>query len=310
MKKLKHGNKAMLYFNIIGMFSLIFCFAFVSKDKIKGYKKTDTGLYYKFYKQNKDAQKPEIGDVLTVEMTYKLKGNNKEKDSVIYSSNGASAIPKLQLIKPIYKGDISEGLAMMAAGDSASFIISADSFYLRDIGIEQLPDFVKPGSKLVFEIKLLSVQKKADYEKEQKDINDKNIVMNEERKAKELGDIKKYITDNKIDVKPTTTGLYYIETKKGTGQQAIAGKTVKVNYTGKFLDGTIFDSSEGRAPIEFTLGAQQVIAGWDEGIALMQVGGKATFVIPSSLAYAEYGAGNAIPPYTPIDFDVELIDVK
>jgi peptidyl-prolyl cis-trans isomerase A (cyclophilin A) len=109
----------------------------------------------------------------------------------------------------------------------------------------------------------------------------------------------------------TPSGLEYIEIEAGAGAQAVAGKTVSVHYTGKFQDGKVFDSSIPRGePITFQLGAGRVIKGWDEGIALMKVGGKAQLVIPPNLAYGERGAGGVIPPNATLMFDVELVDVK
>jgi len=109
----------------------------------------------------------------------------------------------------------------------------------------------------------------------------------------------------------TTSGLEYNEVTAGTGAQAVAGKTVKVHYTGKFPDGKVFDSSVNRGePIEFVLGQGRVIKGWDEGIALMKVGGKAQLSIPPNLAYGERGAGGVIPPNATLVFDVELVEVE
>ena len=109
----------------------------------------------------------------------------------------------------------------------------------------------------------------------------------------------------------TASGLEYTETEAGAGVQAVAGKTVKVHYTGKFPDGKVFDSSVSRGePLEFVLGQGRVIKGWDEGIALMKVGGKAQLTIPSHLAYGERGAGGVIPPNATLVFDVELVEVK
>lgn len=109
----------------------------------------------------------------------------------------------------------------------------------------------------------------------------------------------------------TNSGLEYIETSAGTGEQAVAGKTVRVHYTGKLQNGKVFDSSIPRGePIEFTLGVGRVIKGWDEGIALMKVGGKAQLVIPPQLGYGERGAGGVIPPNATLIFDVELVSVK
>ncbi len=104
----------------------------------------------------------------------------------------------------------------------------------------------------------------------------------------------------------------------GKGKEAEPGKTVVVNYTGWFYKpmlsshrGKKFDSSIGREPLEFKLGAGMVIKGWDQGVAGMKVGGKRTLIIPSELAYGVRGAGGgAIPPNADLIFDVELLDVK
>jgi FKBP-type peptidyl-prolyl cis-trans isomerase len=109
----------------------------------------------------------------------------------------------------------------------------------------------------------------------------------------------------------TASGLEFIEVEAGTGTQAEAGKTVSVHYTGKFQDGKVFDSSIPRGePITFQLGRGNVIKGWDEGIALMKVGGKAQLIIPPALAYGERGAGGVIPPNATLVFDVELVSVS
>ncbi|MBA0883249.1 peptidylprolyl isomerase [Flavobacterium undicola] len=109
----------------------------------------------------------------------------------------------------------------------------------------------------------------------------------------------------------TESGLRYQFIQKGEGKKAENGKTVSVHYTGQLPDGKVFDSSYPRKkPIEFPLGRGNVIEGWDEGIALLQVGDKARFVIPAHLGYGSRGAGGVIPPNATLIFDVELMDVK
>jgi peptidyl-prolyl cis-trans isomerase A (cyclophilin A) len=109
----------------------------------------------------------------------------------------------------------------------------------------------------------------------------------------------------------TESGLYYKIIEKGNGAKAQKGKTVSVHYSGALENGDVFDSSYKRnQPIDFVLGIGQVIAGWDEGISLLNVGDKARFVIPSNLGYGSRGAGGVIPPNAILIFDVELKDIK
>lgn len=107
-------------------------------------------------------------------------------------------------------------------------------------------------------------------------------------------------------------GLKYYDTRVGTGASPKPGQTVSVRYTGTLLDGTKFDASydRGQAPFNFTLGAGQVIPGWDEGVAPMKVGGQRRLVIPGTLAYGANPPTPAIPPNATLVFDVELVGVK
>lgn len=108
----------------------------------------------------------------------------------------------------------------------------------------------------------------------------------------------------------TASGLKYVDQAVGTGDVAVAGKTVSVHYTGWLENGKKFDSSVDRGqPFSFPLGAGRVIKGWDEGVQGMKVGGKRKLTIPSDLGYGSRGAGGVIPPNATLIFDVELLGV-
>ncbi len=116
-------------------------------------------------------------------------------------------------------------------------------------------------------------------------------------------------------VSTTASGLKIIDLKVGTGPSPRTGQTCVMHYTGWLYEngakGKKFDSSVDRGqPFEFKIGVHQVIAGWDEGVATMKVGGKRTLIIPPELGYGERGAGNAIPPNATLIFDVELLGIK
>ena len=109
----------------------------------------------------------------------------------------------------------------------------------------------------------------------------------------------------------TPSGLKYEDLEAGSGAAAASGQKAKVHYTGWLTNGQKFDSSKDRNdPFEFTLGAGQVIRGWDEGVAGMKVGGKRRLTIPPSLGYGSRGAGGVIPPNAELIFEVELLGVR
>lgn len=109
----------------------------------------------------------------------------------------------------------------------------------------------------------------------------------------------------------TSSGLQYVDIKKGEGREAHAGETAFVHYTGWLTDGTKFDSSKDRdEPFAFRVGAGRVIKGWDEGVEGMHIGGIRKLTIPPHLGYGERGAGNVIPPNATLIFEVELMDLR
>jgi FKBP-type peptidyl-prolyl cis-trans isomerase FkpA len=273
----------------------------------EGYTKADNGLHYKFFNQDESAPKAQEGEGISIRYVLKKQAT----DSVIFDSKSGSpdGVNRLALGKSMSIGGIEDALKMMAKGDSAAFILNADSFFLKTNGFKELPPFMKPGQFLTFAVKMVDVKSKKEIEENEKMQRAEQEAKMKELSEKEKGTLDKYLADNKITAKPTASGLIYIETKKGSGASPAATDMVTVHYTGKLLDGTVFDSSVQRGE-PATFGLNQVIPGWTEGLQLMKKGGKATMILPSAIGYGANGAGERIPPFSPLAFEVELIDFK
>ena len=120
-----------------------------------------------------------------------------------------------------------------------------------------------------------------------------------------------YIVDNDLSPTRSVTGLYYQITREGTGDRIKPGDDLEVHYTGRFLNGKVFDSSVQRGkPLKFKLGTQGLIQGWLEGLRYMKEGSKMTLVVPSRLAYQDKGFGSMIGPDVPLTFDMEVLKVN
>lgn len=276
-----------------------------TQDPSKGFETTETGLRYKFHHQSGEQQ-AELGDILKLEMIYLL--NN---DSVIFNSIEANQPVYLELMPSEFEGDIYEGLSLMAQGDSATFIINAEDFFLKTAQAPQLPPFVQATDDIYFNVRMVAAMDEEEYMEDQKRMAEELIKEGQVREEQEGVLLEAFLQEQGIDVEPMESGLIFVEIQRGTGQAVQEGSTVAVHYEGRLLDGTVFDSSLERGePIEFQIGVGQVIPGWDEGISVMRQGGKAQLIIPSYLAYGEHGAGNIIPPFSTLIFEVELVEVK
>jgi len=282
-------------------------FGACSDSKFDGYTKAENGLHYKFYNHDEAGKTVQIGDGIIISYVIaKQKNDSVIVDSKSVSQDGTGSV-SFTMRKSSFSGSFEDGMMMMAKGDSASFIVSADSFFLKTNGQNELPKGFSPGESLKGTFKIKEIRSAKELEENQKKQAAEKEAMARDLQGKEKPALDKYLADNKITAKPTASGLIYIETKKGSGPNPKPTDIVKVHYTGKLMDGTTFDSSEGKEPVEFPL--NQVIPGWTEGLQLMKKGGKAKLILPSSIGYGAQGGG-PIPPYSALAFDVELLDIK
>lgn len=229
----------------------------------------------------------------------------RDGEQVIRSSRDEGAAPYMQMPTEDVPGrDVSpveSVLKLMGQGDSVTLLIELDSIQKQTMQIK--------GDVMYYDVVMIRLQPKAEREKElqairaqESDIAVKVAVTLEDYKAGKLA----------AQIKTTASGLKYIIHEEGKGDMPKTGAGVQVHYYGVLAaDGKMFDNSFSRGePIAFPLGLGQVIPGWDEGLALLKEGSKATFFIPASLAYGAQGSPPAIPVNAELVFYVELIDVQ
>lgn len=256
---------------------------------------TSTGLYYIEEVAGK-GMKVDSG----CEITYNVKMSFLDGTPIFQKDSLQFVYGK----RPELPGFL-EGVKNMSKGSKARMIIPSKLAF-GEQGYRE----ILPFTPLIYDVEVINVKSKAEYDKAQADLKMKDQQKKANANKMESINLQKYLKEHNITVKPTSSGLYYIEKVKGTGPQAAPNKKVAVHYTGTLLNGKKFDSSYDRGkPLEFTLGTGRVIKGWEEGIAMMKKGGKCTLIIPSSLGYGDQDMNN-IPAYSTLVFDVELVDVK
>ncbi len=278
-----------------------------SNSKFPGYEETETGAYFKMEKTGDGKTALNKGDVIFIHHTM-----TTDKDSLLYDYKKMSTPGQpyaMRLAPPAYKGDMFEMMYKMHVGDSASFAMRVDSMFERYYK-QPIPKFLDPKGFIVYHVKIDSLYSSAKVD----DIEKKNKAMQEAymQKASTSEDslMNKYLTDNKITVKPTESGLYIVVKSKGKGAQVKQGDNVEVSYKGMLTNGSVFDASEKHEKaFIFPVGMKQVIPAWDEAILSMTVGTKALLVAPSKLAYGPQGSG-PIPPFSPLVFEIEVIGIK
>ncbi|OCX52450.1 peptidylprolyl isomerase [Mucilaginibacter sp. PPCGB 2223] len=271
--------------------------------------KTSKGVLYHIYKSG-DTTRIKLSDVITFNFIQKT-----DKDSVLTSSYANGGPVKIQIQPSQNVGDLMDIFPLFNQKDSAIVKVPTDSLFKGHE--ESRPPFLTKGSYLAFNIKIERVQSLADA------IAERNAQMQQLKDA-EASAITKYVADQKLNATTTLSGLKYVVTQPSIKAKPAKGDTVFVNYVGHTLAGKVFDTSlepvakmssvynPGRTyePLKLVLGEGQVIQGWEEGLALLNEGSKATFVIPSSLAYGERGMSDDIRPFTPLVFELELVKVK
>lgn len=273
------------------------------------YSKTDNGLEYKFLSLGNSTRPTQFGDVVTFHLIQKI------GDSVLGNTRTAGQ-PAQQMVNLSQQPfDLAGGLILMRSGDKAHFRVLMKDIIAQNPG-QPVPEWIKETDYLSFDVEAQTVKSKKEVQEEQETLQAAQEKASHTAAADNDQQIVQYLKANGIsNYARTTSGLYYVVHKEGNGTTPNPGQTVSVDYTGKLLNGTTFDSSTDPAfnhvqPIAVQVGMGRVIRGWDEGLLLFKKGTRATLYIPSSLGYGAQGAGADIPPNAVLIFDMEIVDIK
>lgn len=255
------------------------------------YTKTESGLRYRVIEKGNGEANIDTASLLFANYSISIASN----DSVLretFTQNKPNYIP-------VFEPTMKIALTALVKGDSAEILINADSFFLNSLG-QPRPEWVKAGDDIRFIIKVEDIMSQNDMRK-------KEMEEMQQLGAKDSIDQAAAIAALPNQQK-TEKGVYYTELKTGKGKSVKKGDKVKVLYKGTLLNGQVFDENQ-KDGIEFSVGLQQVIAGWDEILLTMKEGQKIKAIIPWQMAYGPQGNG-PIPPFSTLVFEMELLKVN
>lgn len=266
----------------------------------QGFEVDKSGAIYKVEKTNPDGKPITEGTIVHGHYTVTY------GDSLVFENFSKPAGPMFGAMSQnrAFKGDLIDGLFLMKEGETFTFAFAYDSIKK----IQQLPSFFQPDQYAYYKVEITKAQSMEDFQKEQEAIAKEQMRINDSLQLIEMDLVLDYLKQNQISNIPFED-IYYKKLSPGSGATPQAEDQVKVHYTGKFLNGKVFDSSIPRKePLSFTIGKGQMIKGFEIGVKLMQKGEKAIIVIPSALAYGGRQRGE-IPPYSPLVFELELVEI-
>ena len=200
-----------------------------------------------------------------------------------------------------------ESLGLVAKGGNGEFVIPSSLAF----GSEGFYDAILPYTAFKLDLEVVDIMTSDEYEAEQKVIDEKKKADAAERLQSEFQRIAKYVKDNNIATQPKESGLYYIETQSGNGDSAKYGDLVYVHYTIYNIDGQMIESSYEYMPLPFVYGVgDQMIAGIDEAVGYMKVGGKSRIIVPSVLGFGDIEIDEKLPANSTLVIDLEFVDIQ
>jgi FKBP-type peptidyl-prolyl cis-trans isomerase FkpA len=278
-------------------------------------KETPSGMKFKVVKKG-DGVLPKVGEVVVFQFQFidskdSIWGETKQMPAAVLT-NDSLAIAS--------EDGMTQMLRMVSKGDSIIVSMPVTKFF-ADLVKAPVPMGVDSTLTLMYRIRIDEIMSREDFMTYQEELMTR---LGEEQLGKDIAIIDQYLADNNLDAVKAESGLRYIITQPGTGENAKSGQTVKVHYSGYLLDGQFFDSSvqsvaeenglynpmRQYVPYEVTIDQTGVIQGWHEALKYLNSGAKGTFYIPSTLAYGPQQRSEIIKENTILVFDLEVMDIK
>ncbi|HEY1040561.1 MAG TPA: FKBP-type peptidyl-prolyl cis-trans isomerase [Bacteroidia bacterium] len=285
-------------------FFLVFIFLFAScgnkEELTNGYSRAESGFYYKLCSIGDGQKNPEQGDLLLLNVNYKT-----QKDSVFFDSKHNSWMGYFLVVDKSKKG-FQSYMDGMLEGDSLIFLVDRNIFF-KEIFNTEVPYFSQKDSVVKAELKLVAIMDSTEMEL----YKHSRAIEVRENSANESEQILKFAKTNWKQYDSIPQHLLFKMIRTTSDSAVVEGKSVSMKYTGYFLDGRVFDNAQSFKTFDFTYGSQQqLLPGLQIALGVMHKGEIAKFILPSHLAFGELGSSGIVPPYSPLLYEVEIVDVK
>ena len=284
------------------------CSSSPDSDLISGTQLSPNGFQYIIH-TDVGGPKPQVSDIVY------FSAHIRNADSVVFSTNNQGSLPYTPILDEVASAKdpspVADVVQLLAVGDSATVYLRIDTF-------PNIPPGFENEKFMIYDLVVKKILSQASFQEEQQAMEaerQERIAETKARQAQVEAELKTRTEDymkGKLNsqIKETTSGLKLLVHNQGDGPKADAGDFITVHYHGMLTDGSTFDSSFERGePINFTVGAGQMIAGWDEGLLELNQGGSMTLFIPAALGYGAEAVGT-IPANSELVFYVELVDVQ
>ena len=206
-----------------------------------------------------------------------------------------------------YLGEgFTEAMRYVPEGGEGHFVIPSSLAY-DSVGLDY---YIEPYTSFILNVKNVDIMTLEEYEAEEKARKDSEKAEGLKRLAEEPANIAKFVKEHDVNVAPSETGVYYLEILAGSGDFVEEGDMVSIYYNMYNTDDKLIDSNYGAEPLSFVYGSGDMVPGIDEAVGQMRVGGKATIIVPSDMGFGDIAVDEALPAYSIVIFDLELVDVQ